>query len=72
MPDLLERRDRHLSVTPGFLIKSVLRAGARLQRHLAAAGQPYKHFVLHGARHTGWHVSDLGATDTHNSTREQC
>ena len=71
MPDLLKRRDRHLSVTPGILIKSVLRAGASLQRHLAAAGQPCKHFLLHGARQTGRHVLDLGATDTHSSTREQ-
>ena len=38
MPGLVEQRDRPFRVTPGVLIEGVLKAGARLQRHLAAAG----------------------------------
>ena len=71
MPDLLERQDRHLGVTLSVLIWSVLRAGARLQRHRAAAGHPFEVFVRHGAWHTGQHMSNFGATDTHSYTREQ-
>ena len=56
MPDLLEQLDRHFCVTPSVLFESVLRAGARLRRHLTAAGQPCELFV----QHDGFvHVAEL-------------
>ena len=58
MPDLLEQRDRPFKVTQSVLIEGVLKAGARLQRHLAAARQPSGLFVRHCARQTSRHMSN--------------
>ena len=67
MPDLLEQRGRPFRVTLSVLIESVLKAGTRVQRHLAAVGQPSALFARLGAQQTGRETSNCaGHTPLHS------